>query len=430
ALQLNFIALVLGRYMATLRLKQSTVRGKEYCVDLSLEGHGWFAHRAGACFTFDFGRREQEELRWYLEDFLQSPYAPAPQSAARIEGHIHDVGLEIFHKVFESSDDARKLWRAASARLEHTRIEIETGAGEGIPWELMVDPGTGRPLAVTVRAFVRVPPGVPQPARLRIANASQRRDRPIRILLVICRPGGAADVPFRSVAGRLLKGLSETASGRFQLHVLRPPSFGALAQTLNTAKANGWPYDIVHFDGHGTYKEPTSAQRKRGFLLFENPEIYGNQEDIHGELLGRTLAAAGTGLLVLNACRSAYSEPLSQPGEDLPDDKSRAFGSLAEEVLAAGVSGVVAMQYNVYVVTAAGFVGGVYAGIAEGRSLGEAVTLGRRRLADSPMRAGGIEPISLQDWTVPVVYETPALVSDPGDAGRGRSLLSPIRKVW
>jgi len=199
---------------------------------------------------------------------------------------------------------------------------------------------------------------------------------------------------------------------------------------LNTAKANGWPYDIVHFDGHGTYKEPTSAQRKRGFLLFENPEIYGNQEDIHGELLGRTLAAAGTGLLVLNACRSAYSEPLSQPGEDLPDDKSRAFGSLAEEVLAAGVSGVVAMQYNVYVVTAAGFVGGVYAGIAEGRSLGEAVTLGRRRLADSPMRAGGIEPISLQDWTVPVVYETPALVSDPGDAGRGRSLLSPIRKVW
>jgi|SRR5215831_6771965 len=131
--------------MATLRLKQSTVRGKEYCVDLSLEGHGWFAHRAGACFTFDFGRREQEELRWYLEDFLQSPYAPAPQSAARIEGHIHDVGLEIFHKVFESSDDARKLWRAASARLEHTRIEIETGAGEGIPWELMVDPGTAAP---------------------------------------------------------------------------------------------------------------------------------------------------------------------------------------------------------------------------------------------------------------------------------------------
>ena len=63
------------------------------------------------------------------------------------------------------------------------------------------------------------------------------------------------------------------------------------------------------------------------------------------------------------------------------------------------------MRYNVYVVTAAQFVADLYAALIQGRSLGEAVTLGRKQLAANPLREIAYAPRPLQDWSVPVVYE-------------------------
>jgi hypothetical protein len=65
------------------------------------------------------------------------------------------------------------------------------------------------------------------------------------------------------------------------------------------------------------------------------------------------LVAADVPLLALNACRSAYAETPATPGKVLASDQARSFGSLAQEVMAAGVVGVLAMRYKVYVVTAA-----------------------------------------------------------------------------
>ena len=87
----------------------------------------------------------------------------------------------------------------------------------------------------------------------------------------------------------------------------------------------------------------------------------------------------------------------------------RAYGSLAAEVADAGVPGVVAMRYNVYVVTAAQFVADLYAHLLAGRSLGQAATAARRALAADPVRHIGAKPVALQDWAVPVVYEAAPL---------------------
>ena len=70
-----------------------------------------------------------------------------------------------------------------------------------------------------------------------------------------------------------------------------------------------------------------------------------------------------------------------------------------------GVAGVVAMRYNVYVVTAAQFVADLYAALAGGQGLGEAVSMGRKQLAAQPLREIAFDPIPLQDWSVPVAYE-------------------------
>ncbi len=71
----------------------------------------------------------------------------------------------------------------------------------------------------------------------------------------------------------------------------------------------------------------------------------------------------------------------------------------------AGVAGVVAMRYNVYVVTAAQFVADLYAALAQGQALGQAVTMGRKQLHDQPLREIAFKPRPLQDWAVPVVYK-------------------------
>ena len=267
----------------------------------------------------------------------------------------------------------------------------------------------------------------------------------VRILLVICRPGGSADVPFRSVSGTMIKGLTDAARERFELDVLRPPTFEQLSKTLRNAKANGKPYHIVHFDGHGGYlntdtSKPAEWLRSmssimlgglrdgsHGYLFFEHPKPDANNENsqlVDGPALGKLLAETDTPVLILNACRSAHAEFQAQPDvtKDVDESQSqvRAFGSLAQEVMNEGVAGVVAMRYNVYVVTAAQFVADLYAALASGQGLGEAVSMGRKQLAAQPLREIAFDPIALQDWSVPVAYEAAPiqLFADIGRTGR------------
>ncbi len=247
----------------------------------------------------------------------------------------------------------------------------------------------------------------------------------------------------------------------------RPPSPGC-REVLHAAQEAGRPYHVVHFDGHGTWLDlgrPRHPSRPRpamaaaglavapvcrrcmygvsvagpvrpgqhGYLLFEDPGSEENQQLVDGPTLGRLLTGTGVPVLVLNACRSAYAEARDQPadapgtrrphghrlGRPALEDSAltgdvhariRAYGSLAAEVADAGVPGVVAMRYNVYVVTAAQFMADLYAHLLAGKSLGQAAAAARRALAADPVRQIGAVPVALQDWAVPVVYESAPLV--------------------
>ncbi len=407
--------------MLQLRLTQHAAGEGRHRVEIALEGDG--ARRtAESIFPFLLSSQDEEDLRWYLEDYLQYPQEPAPAIARRIEGRLAEVGTELFRAVFQASDDARDLWAGMRNRLSETRVEIVTGVAEAsaIPWELLRDPRTDNPLALSARSFVRAHPS----AALHPYLPGQEPGK-IRILLVICRPQGDGDVPFRSVASRLIKGLDEANREAYDLDVLRPPTFEQLGRVLRRAHQEGRPYHIVHFDGHGTYQENaepgalTDVLRglsslvlggtrpgKHGFLLFENSKLEENAELVDGTSLGKLLAEAQVPVLVLNACRSAHAEPAAEPGAAAdPHSQVRAFGSFAQEVMDAGVAGVVAMRYNVYVVTAAQLAAELYASLGRGSALGEAVTLARKNLHDNPLREVAFDPIPLQDWPVPAVFE-------------------------
>jgi len=177
-----------------------------------------------------------------------------------------------------------------------------------------------------------------------------------------------------------------------------------------------------------------------GYLAFENPKTQENLQYVDGPALGQLLAETDVPVLDLNACRSAHAEAPNAPEltDSDPHAQVRAFGSLALEVMDQGVAGVLAMRYNVYVITAAQFVADLYAALSQGHSLGEAVTLGRKQLHDQPQRQIAYDPRNLQDWPVPVIYEAAPIELFPrrkkakkttikltGEAGSGRGTLDP-----
>jgi tetratricopeptide (TPR) repeat protein len=400
--------------------------GSGHVVDMLLDGGGP-QRSASVRFGFELTARDREDLRWYLEDYLQYPVDPAPEIAHGVEARLAALGEVLFGQVFRASMETAELWLAVRESLADARVEVATGvaAAAGIPWELLRDPATGGALAVRAGAFVRAL--AESATRVALPPAAET----LRVLLVICRPGGRADVPFRSVASHLVR-LSSEAREAFQLDVLRPPTFAQLARVLQAAKVAGSPYHVVHFDGHGAWLEDDAVaagsaggfdqQRfsvlsparpgSHGYLVFEDPSVKENQQLVDGPALGQLMVDGGVPVLVLNACRSAHAGLATEPERGAGLDahgRVRAYGSLAQEVMDAGVVGVVAMAYNVYVVTAAQFIGEVYVGLLAGRELGQAVTSARRQLAASPLRQISLEPRPLQDWLVPVVFEAAPL---------------------
>jgi tetratricopeptide (TPR) repeat protein len=414
--------------------------------------------------SFQVDRQDAEKIRWYLEDYPEFPADPAPVLAADAETRLSELGADLFGQVFRGQD-AAGIWAQVQAQLPQVRVEVDTDPGDvpGLPWELMRDPNTGTRLALGAGEFVRThrqtagQVTLPQPA-----------GDELRVLLVICRPGGREDVPFRSVASRLVRGGAGQMEG-LHLDVLRPATYARLAEVLRDAADAGRPYHVVHFDGHGTYMdvttlpagEPGDGQAgtgggggigiglsplrfgvsvagevrsgQHGYLIFEDPDSPANQQFADGPTLGRLLTETRVPVLVLNACRSAYTEAPSRPGADAQPGEAgpgaaaeatgegaagpaedvhariRAYGSLAAEVADTGVPGVVAMRYNVYVVTAAQFMADLYAHLLSGKSLGRAATAARRALADNPDRHIGAAPVALQDWAVPLIYEAAPL---------------------
>jgi hypothetical protein len=242
--------------MPTLRLTQTVAALDKYTVEVAFEGDGLPRQTALATFGFQLTAQDQEDLRWYLEDYLQYPQDPAPAIAARIEGRMAELGTRLFQELFQTSVDVRDLWATLRTRLNDTRVEIVTPVQQAaaLPWELIRDPKTDTPLALRAQSFVRAHP---QPAQRPYVPANQ--DGPVRVLLVICRPRGDDDVPFRSVARRLIDELGDDARTVSVMDVLRPPTFEQLARVLRAAKNQGKPYHVVHFDGHGTYCDATKV---------------------------------------------------------------------------------------------------------------------------------------------------------------------------
>lgn len=404
----------------TLHIRQGSLQAGKYPIRLTLKRSGQADLEAEAEIEFALTPEEQADLRWYMEDYLTLAAATEAVQIEQIEATMRQRGEELYNKVLDFNQNTRAIWFAVREGLADLRVEIASGIAEAasIPWELMRDPQSDSAIALRVQAFVRIQSN---PSISFVAAPPAENGR-IRLLYVVCRPRGIIDVELRAIANRLLQDLGEDLA-RFEITALRPPTFEQLQATLKEAKAAGLPFHIVHFDGHGIYEDLSQTfladwlktlnvltlggkhNGKHGYLLFEHPESDEKMRPVSGAELGQLLHDNGVPVLVLNACQSAMHEAESKPAAETVHDEVRAIGSLAQAVIDQGIPAVLGMRYSVFVVTAAQYIGQLYAALAQGRPFGQAASEGRQHLALNPERWVGLEPRPLQDWFVPVVYE-------------------------
>ena len=343
-------------------------------------------------FSFLMTDDERRDIQWYLEESLLCPWGEFRKRAERIEEMMKDLGARLFNAIFGHADTAT-VYAPVSGELAKTKVVIHASdpAGIAIPWELMRNPGLSYGgLAHLAHSFVRSQPDLRNPM------ASSPSGDTLNILMVICRPGGPdGDVGFQSVARQLLE-VFRGHRDRINLDVLRPPTFEQLARVLSERPNH---YHVLHFDGHGAYPNARGSSRlflgkegQQGRLLFEN-EKDGHRE-VTGRELGEVLARAGVPIVLLNACQSGMTHPEST------------FPSIGNQLLQAGARGVVAMAYSVYVHTAARFMRRLYECLVSGEELSRSVQMAREELHTSPGRQSPRGELPLQDWMVPVLFES------------------------
>ena len=143
--------------MAWLRVSQHQASASgRHLIELTADVPGLQQFQASVEIDFTLSSQDQEDIRWYLEDFLEFDDEPAPTLAHGIEVRIAEIGEKLFRSVFEASDESRALWAALLPHLASAYISIAANVLEAtsIPWELLRAPKAGV-LCLRCRAMVR-----------------------------------------------------------------------------------------------------------------------------------------------------------------------------------------------------------------------------------------------------------------------------------
>jgi hypothetical protein len=79
-----------------------------------------------------------EDLRWYLEDYLQAPYGVWEDRGPAVRGKLEGWGEQVFGSVFGGGPARDAYQRARDRGLEVVFRSADPGL-LGLPWELMRD---------------------------------------------------------------------------------------------------------------------------------------------------------------------------------------------------------------------------------------------------------------------------------------------------
>ncbi len=342
---------------------------------------------------------DTDDLRWYLEKYLQFNGAGDQAKARGIEAKLKDWGDQLFKAVFGGEQGTHVYRNLGDAVKNKQPCLVTIGSKDPAvlsqPWEMMRD--SKGPLTfqgITIRRQLKGSGAI----------THHKLPLPLRVLLIVSRPEDVSFIDPRNSILPVLDAL-DALDGQVRVDFCEPPTLPQLTDMLREAHLAEQPYHIVHFDGHGTYMPKTGV----GALCFENDEA--KNAHVTGRQLGDLVAKYDVPLVLLEACR----------GSDLSDRP--VFGSLAPALLDGGVGSVIAFSHSVHVEAARIFVERFYKELVRGRSVGQALEEARADMAAQPARFLHLGPnarsIDLEDWFIPQLYQVgadPALVTDGGEA--------------
>lgn len=209
-------------------------------------------------FSPFLGDDDYDNMRWYLEEYMELPDGGAVVRAEHIEADLLKWGQQLHDAIFfapENKAALETLFKAAEPR--ELTIATSDPALLRLPWELMADAAGSLALRVSVRRQLEAPGQL-------IARAVKL---PLRILYIVSRPEDAGFIDPRVTTKALFTAL-DPLGANVQLDFCRPPTLKRMGEMLRDAQTAGNDYDVVHFDGHGTFMDQTQL----GALCFEQSD--------------------------------------------------------------------------------------------------------------------------------------------------------------
>lgn len=290
-----------------------------------------------------------------------------PRHAHSGEGSLREDGGELFRAVF--TGEVKERWQESLAKLGagcglRLRLRLE-GAPElvGLPWECLYDPDQKTFLALQVETpvvrYLEVP----------AEPLSRKAPVPLKVLVLTANPQGTEPLSFEREIGEIKRALSSLGSRVHVEHLARPP--------LTFLESRLQECHVLHFIGHGSFDE----QSGEGALILEGPDGQPRALDVH-DLAGLLSRRHDLRLAVLNTCQGARHSTVD------------AFSGVAQGLVRKGVPAVVAMRHDIDDAAALLFAGRLYEALAQGDSIHEAVTHGRKAISSDHGEA----------WATPALY--------------------------
>ncbi|KPL79947.1 tetratricopeptide repeat protein [Herpetosiphon geysericola] len=363
--------------------------------------------------------QQRADFRWYFEDYLDWPFYGFRERAARVEAELASFGKTLFAAIFRSSASAAEIyaeWMQGDMGVPTLQILSLIPAVLSVPWELLHDDfGFLNQRRINPVAIYRTV------STVRSKMMAQQFAMPLRVLVVVARPDNAQFLDPRSsvqtIFGHLhhLEQTQKLKSGRIELEFLRPPTYDHLSRRLQDGTK---PVHILHFDGHGSFPSNQSASNQsdlyplatvpQGMLAFETGDY--KVDTVEASRFATLLNGAGVRLVLLDACQTSVMD--TSESNDIDYQRQQALGSVATQLLTAGVPAVVAMSASVLPITTAIFFGEFYGLIAKGDSVSLALERARQALQSQPVRLylarnpdKDAESITLEDWWLPHFYQ-------------------------
>lgn len=289
---------------------------------------------------------------------------PAPRLSPR------ETGEELFNLLF--TDRCRDLFSMTEGFVAATRrglrvvlkIDLEGADGQllqSLPWELLYQTSKREFIALMKnRSIVRY-------LELLQPLGSATLTPPVRVIAVSSLPAGFSQLDLPREEQNLRK-----AWAGARLKALNNVPIGVVADEIEKTG----PYQIFHFMGHAGFNGGT------GVLFFTDP--------VDGEQLATTLAfqQGNFRLAILNACRT---------GQIGAGRESDPYAGLAASLAIHGVPAIVAMRERISDPAAIRFSKAVHEQLADGKTLDEAVGVGRRVILVNEDHEKG-------EWSQPILF--------------------------